>query len=265
MKSLMSKSFYSIIILSFIVCTVAFMSGCKSGSSEKIYIYAAASTTDATTELVESYKKTGKAKADIKISFASSGSLAKQIEAGAEADVYISANMKWFKHLEEKNLVEEKSDFILAKNSLVIIASQKAKAGLNSPEQLAEISGDGHIAMGEPSHVPAGKYGQEALEHFKVWDKLSSKKKLAFYPDVRKTLNSVETSQADYGIVYKTDALTSQKINVVYTFPEGSHKPIAYPVCALKGKNKGDAQSFLEYLKTAEAKDILKKYGFEVK
>ena len=253
---------FTVFMLSF---SLLFFSGCSPEPGQKVYVYAAASTTDVVTELIETYKKSTGSKAEIKPCFASSGNLARQIEKGAEADIFISANMKWYKYLEEKGITHTGSDFILAENGLVVIASPNAKSELKSPEELPALLKNSPLAMGDPSHVPAGKYAKEALEFHKIWAPLSSKKKIAMYPDVRKTLNAVETSQADFGIVYTTDAKKSSKAKIAYTFTGESHKAIKYPVCAIKDRDRGEAHAFLEYMKTEKAKEILSRYGFQVK
>ncbi len=234
-------------------------------SINKIYIYAAASTKEAVNDIIDCYRKNNKSSAEFVTIFGSSGDLAHQIENGANADIFISADTKWAKYLDEKNFVEKGTIFTFASNSLVIVASPKANTGFKFPDKLFEAIGEGYLAMGDPKPVPAGKYGQEALEYHKLWEKISGSKRIAFYPDVRKTLNAVETSQADFGIVYKTDAMLSSKIKTIYTFKKEAHSPITYPVCALTGKNIGEAAAFLKYLNSKDSKEILLKYGFNVK
>jgi molybdate transport system substrate-binding protein len=264
MKNIVSYSFRIAALSS---CAIMLLCGSlfAQNSQEKIYIYAAASTKEAVIDLVNAYKKDGRSKAEFVTSFGSSGDLARQIENGADANIFISADTKWTKYLDEKKLVEKGTASNFASNTLVLIASPKAKTSLKFPEQLFEAIGEGYLAMGDPKPVPAGKYGQEALTYHKLWDKISGAKKIAFYPDVRKTLNAVETSQADYGIVYKTDAKLSANVKVVYTFTKKSHSPIDYPVCGISGKAGGEAAAFLKFLKKKDAKKILEKYGFAVK
>jgi molybdate transport system substrate-binding protein len=229
-------------------------------AGEKVYVFAAASMTDAVNELVATYQKKSGTDAEFKTSYASSSTLARQIDAGAEVNVYISANMKWFKWLEDRNLIEEPSASILAANSLVLIAAPGNKARLESIEVLPQILGEGYLAMGDHTHVPAGMYAKEALDHYQLWDKLS--KRLALYPSVRVALNAVEKAQADLGIVYKTDALKAPACRIVYTFDAASHTAIQYPVGAIRGKDTGETHAFLQFLKTGEAKKVLEKYGF---
>lgn len=248
-----------------LACAVVLLCCSIGYAQEKVYVYAAASTTDLVKELIDTYQKSSKSKAKFLTSFASSGTLARQIDAGADADIFISANMKWFKFLEDKQVIEKKSVYLLAENSLVIISSPKTTTTLKSPKDLPELLGESHLAMGDPSHVPAGKYGEEALKYHKIWDELFNKKKIAFYATVRVALNAVETSQTDYGIVYRTDARQSEKSRIVYTFSNASHKPILYPVGALRGKDRGEAHAFLQFLKSSKAKEILKKHGFIAK
>jgi molybdate transport system substrate-binding protein len=243
---------------------VTFLSIGAIAAQSKIYIYAAASTTDTVRELIENYKKTGSSTAEFVTVFGSSGDLARQIEAGADANIFISADTKWVRYLDEKKLVEAGTSSIFASNELVIVASSKAKA-LKSPGKLFEALGDSNLAMGDTRSVPAGKYGMEALQYHRVWDRISGANKIAYYPDVRKVLNAVETLQCDFGIVYKTDAKMSSKVKVVYSFKGKSHSPIDYPVCVINGKNNDDVKAFMKFLKSRKAKAVLKKYGFAVK
>lgn len=232
---------------------------------EKIYIYAAASTTDVVKELLDNYKKINRSSAEFVTVFGSSGDLAKQVEAGADASIFISADTKWVKYLDEKKLVQAGTSSVFASNELVVVASPNAKNKFKSPEKLFEALDDSNLAMGDVKSVPAGKYGMEALQFHKAWDKISGANKIAYYPDVRKVLNAVETSQCDYGIVYKTDAKMSSKVKIVYTFKAKSHSPIDYPVCVINGKNNEEVKAFMKFLKSGKAKAVLKKYGFAVK
>ncbi|HPS59283.1 MAG TPA: molybdate ABC transporter substrate-binding protein [Spirochaetota bacterium] len=267
MKTIMSKNFYAKIKWIILACAATFLSigAIYAQGQGKIYIYAAASTTDVVKEIIESYKHANKSSVEFVTVFGSSGDLAKQIEAGADANIFISADTKWVKYLEEKKFVEAGTSGIFASNDLVIVASPMAKSKLKSPEKLFEALGDSNLAMGDTKSVPAGKYGKEALEYHKAWEKISGANKIAYYPDVRKTLNAVETSQCDYGIVYKTDAMMSSKVKIVYTFKAKSHSPIDYPACVVNGKNNDEVKAFMKFLKAGKAKQILKKYGFAVK
>lgn len=265
MKKIMSKGLNTKFKAGLIACAVTILAISAIAAQEKIYIYAAASTTDVVKELIDNYKKVNKSSAEFVTVFGSSGDLAKQVEAGADASIFISADTKWVKYLDEKKLVQAGTSSVFASNELVIVASPNAKNKLKSPEKLFESLGDSNLAMGDTKSVPAGKYGMEALTFHKVWDKISGANKIAYYPDVRKVLNAVETSQCDYGIVYKTDAKMSSKVKVVYAFKGKSHSPIDYPVCVINGKSNDEVKAFMKFLKSAKAKAVLKKYGFAVK
>jgi molybdate transport system substrate-binding protein len=242
----------------FLCCSSAF-------AREKVYVYAAASTKEAVKDLIEGYRKANKSAAEFLTNFGSSGDLAKQIEAGADANIFISADTKWVKYLDGKKIVEKGSTANFASNELVLVASERANTKVRFPNQLFEAIGSGYLAMGDTKSVPAGKYGNESLVNLKLWDKISGAKRIVFYPDVRKTLAAVETSQADFGIVYKTDAMMSKKVKQVYTFAANTHSPIDYPACVITGKNTGEAAAFMKYLKGRQAKKTLEKYGFRVK
>jgi len=227
---------------------------------ERVLIFAAASTTDAVNELIAEYKKSSKTK--FATSYASSGTLAKQIVVGgAEANIFISADTNSMEILEKAGKVEKGTKFLFGRNSLVIVASPKTAVSINKPEDLVNALGDGKLAMGD-KHVPAGRYGESALNYYKIYEILNNSKKLALYADVRQTLNAVEMAQADYGIVYKTDALSSKKAVVAYTFDAKSHAPIEYPACAVAGKNTQDTKDFLKFVQSDKGKGIIKKYGF---
>lgn len=231
------------------------------GTQEKILVFAAASTTNVVNELIAEYKKSSKTK--FATSYASSGTLAKQIaEGGAEANIFVSADTRSMEILEKAGKVEKGTKFLFGKNSLVIVKSPKAASSINKPEDLAQALGDGKLAMGDPKHVPAGRYGEAALRRHKIYETLDAKKQLALYSDVRQALNAVEMAQADYGIVYKTDAVKSKKAVIAYTFDAKTHEPIDYPACAVAGMNTPETKAFLKFMQSDKGKEIIKKYGF---
>lgn len=246
-----------------VLCLLLLCLSCSKEKPVKLYIFAAASTTDTVNELIEVYKKTENPNALFAASYASSGALAKQIvDGGADADIFISASAEWLKYLKDHNKLEPGSEFIFGKNSLVIVASQKAKGMINKPEDLIGALSVSKLAMGDPKHVPAGRYGEEALSYYNMFDMLKKSRKLAFYSDVRKTLNSVELLQADYGIVYKTDAVKSQKVKIAYTFTSESHQPIDYPACAVAGKKNPERDGFIKFMRSKIGAEIIAKHGF---
>ncbi|MDR2724995.1 MAG: molybdate ABC transporter substrate-binding protein [Candidatus Adiutrix sp.] len=227
--------------------------------------FGAASTTDALTGIAKLYEEGGNGK--VTLSFASSSTLAKQIENGAPADVFISANAEWMDYLEEKKLLEPGSRSDLLGNRIVFIvpASSAVQTLDVSPRlDLAALLGkDGLLSVGDPAHVPVGKYAKEALENLKLWPRVENK--IAAAKDVRAGLALVERAESPLGIVYGSDAVISDKIRVVGAFPADSHTNIDYPVAALKTSNTAAALSFIKFLSSPEARGIWTKYGFEVK
>jgi len=225
----------------------------------ELNISAAVSLKDALTEIQTKYQ----AKApNVKLVYnlGASGSLQRQIEQGAPADIFISAAPKQMNDLEAKNLVDKATRKNLVENKLVLIVPKDSKLEINKFE---DVKSDGiqKIAVGETAVVPAGQYTQQALQKLGIWE--SVKDKAVFAKDVRTVLSYVETGNTEAGFVYKTDAVSSQKIRIVATAPEGSHEPILYPAAILAGtKNHKAAEEFMAYLNSDEGKAIFEKYGF---
>ena len=230
--------------------------------TQKVTVFAAASTTNAVTEICNLFieKKMGQ----VTPCFASSSTLAKQIDHGAPADVYLSANPKWMNFLEKKSLIEPGTRFDLLGNRIVLVAplGNKIKTSIGPGFDLAGLVGDGKLAMGDPDHVPAGIYGKQALESLGAWASVAPK--VARSKDVRAALVLVERGEVPLGIVYATDAAISKKVKVVAMFPVDSHPSITYPVALVAGKASTGAQTFIEFLKTQDAREIFEKYGFSL-
>jgi molybdate transport system substrate-binding protein len=229
--------------------------------SNSVTVFAAASTTNALTDIGKMFAK----KEHVKFvpSFASSSTLAMQIEHAAPGNVFISANEKWMNYLEKQKLIVPGSRFDLLGNKLVLIApadSSIKTVKIGPKFDLAKLLGNGKLAVGDPDHVPAGMYAKAALKKLDVWDKVESK--LARAADVRGALTLVETGEAPFGIVYSTDAAITHKVKVVGVFPEGSHPKIVYPAALVTGNASATAKKFLEFLKTPQAKAVFEKYGF---
>ena len=225
----------------------------------ELTVSAAVSLKDALAEIQTNYAKV---KPNVKLVFnlGASGSLQKQIEQGAPADIFISAAPKQMDELDTKNLINKATRKNLVENKLVLIVPQDSKLALAKFEDLLKPEVK-QISIGEPSVVPAGQYAQEVLQKLNIWDKVKAKAVLA--KDVRTVLTYVETGNVDAGIVYKTDAASSKKIKIAATAPEGSHAPIIYPVAVLSGtKQSKAAEEFLAYLSGPEGKTVLEKYGF---
>jgi molybdate transport system substrate-binding protein len=229
--------------------------------ADNLTVFAAASLKNALDDISAKWKEGSGA--TVAASYASSSTLAKQIEQGAPADVFVSADQQWMDYVDKKSLVEKPHD--LLGNRLVLIAARDSKVALKIEPgaKLSEALGDGKLSVGDPSNVPAGIYAKEALTNLKLWD--SVQPKLAPAADVRAALTLVSRGEAPLGIVYETDAKVDPNVRIVSVFPEDSHKPIVYPVAVVKSSKNQDAAKFVAFLSGPAAKEIFVKYGFSVK
>lgn len=196
------------------------------------------------------------------LSFAATSALARQIESGAPADVFISADEKWMDEVEAKGLVRGGSRTDLLGNSLVLVAPAKSDVQLAIAPgfPLAAALGTGRLAMADPEAVPAGRYGKEALTSLGVWDAVAGK--VAPGESVRAALALVGRGEAPLGVVYATDSKADPQVRLVASFPETSHTPIRYPVAVLKAASDEDADAFRAFLSSEEAGAIFRRYGF---
>jgi molybdate transport system substrate-binding protein len=228
-----------------------------------LVIFAAASLKNALDEAATDWSK-ATSKPMPKISYAASGPLAKQIEQGAPADLFISADLEWMDYVEKKDLIRKDTRFNLLGNKLVLVAAADSKASIEVKQgfDLVKALNGGRLAMGDPASVPAGKYGLAALQKLGVWE--SVKDKTANAESVRAALALVARGEAPLGIVYSTDATPDKTVRIVGTFPEDSHPPIIYPVAVTKDSKSADAAPFLDYLKGAKARPAFEKQGFTV-
>ncbi|RAT17311.1 molybdate ABC transporter substrate-binding protein [Lonsdalea populi] len=230
-------------------------------ATEKVTVFAAASLTNALQEIAERYQQ--EKPVSIVASYASSSTLARQIEQGAPADIFISADQQWMDYAQNKQLIEKGSRYTLLGNALVVIAPKSADVktiDINAATDWKSLLKGGRLAVGDPDHVPAGIYAKEALQNLKAWDTVSPL--MARASDVRGALALVEREEAPLGIVYGSDAVASAKVKVVGTFPAGSHKPVEYPVAIVKSHDTAAAKAFSDYLKTSQAADVFKRHGF---
>jgi molybdate transport system substrate-binding protein len=222
-------------------------------------ISAAASLKDALVEVEASYKQSH-ADIDFSNNFASSGTLATQIDQGAPVDVFLSAATRQMDDLETKGLIASGTRHNLLRNTLVLIAPLDST--LRDFEGLTQ-SEIRLIALGDPASVPAGQYGRQTLLALHLMDKISTK--IVFAKDVRQVLTYVETGNADAGLVYLSDAKSSSKVRIVTAAPDSSHDPIVYPAAVVKGShNKEASQTFVEYLGGAAAAAVFVKHGFTI-
>ena len=227
----------------------------------KITVFAAASLTNAMQDIAKAYKK--EKNVDVVSSFASSSTLARQIEAGAPADLFISADQKWMDYAVDKKAIDTATRETLLGNSLVVIApkaSEQSDITVDAKTNWTSLLKGGRLAVGDPDHVPAGIYAKEALQKLGAWETLSSK--LAPAEDVRGALALVERNEAPLGIVYGSDAVASKGVKVVGTFPEDSHQKVEYPIAIIDGHKNATVSAFYDYLKGPQASEIFKHYGF---
>ncbi|MGA0563584.1 molybdate ABC transporter substrate-binding protein [Ancylobacter sp. VNQ12] len=233
-------------------------------AQETTTVFAAASLTNAFQDIGKLYKeKTGK---DVAFSFAASSALAKQLEAGAPAAIFASADNKWMDYAEGKDLTLKATRVTPIGNSLVLIApADKAKDVSidKSFDWLAFLGTDGKIATGLTDSVPVGIYAKTALTNLGQWDKV--RERIVGAESVRAALALVERGEARAGIVYSTDAAIAKNVKVVATFPADSHPPVEYPFEIVKGQDTPAAREFLAFLTGPEAKTVYAKYGFVVK
>lgn len=224
-------------------------------------VYAAASLTDAVTELSAAYQK---AHPDvvIKKSFAGSSILAKQIENGAPADIFISADNDWADYLGKCGLLVNESRKKLFSNDLVLVAPVISEIKVSLvPGFNFNAAFTGRLCTGDTASVPVGKYAKQSLTHYGWWDKTSSR--IVGTEDVRTALAFVERAECSLGIVYKTDAQLSKKVKVVATFPAASHAPIEYPGALTKNAG-AESKAFWVFLQSDEAKAVFTRYGFVI-
>ena len=222
-------------------------------------MFAAASLTDSLKSVADAYQaKTG---IKVTLSFGASSTLARQIEQGAQADLFLSADSDWMDYLQKKSLIADTTRKDLLGNRLVLVAAADAKpAPRIAPHfDLAGALGNGRLALADPASVPAGKYAKAALTSLGVWDSVASK--VAQAENVRVALEYVARGESPYGIVYATDAKLAPNLRIAGVFPENSHPPIVYPAALTKTAAPG-AKAFLDFLSGAQARAIFEKAGF---
>lgn len=246
-----------------LVCAVAvFAPAGPAAAQEKVTVFAAASLKTALDSINAAWKAdSGK---EATISYAASSALARQIEAGAPADVFISADLDWMAHLSERKLVKANTETRLLGNRIVLVAPANSTAATTiAPAfDLAALLGDGRLAMANVDAVPAGRYGKAALEKLGVWASVQAK--VAQAENVRAALALVAMGEAPLGIVYQTDAAADPKVRIVATFPQDTHPPIVYPAAETADAKADDTGAFLAYLRSAKARVLFEQQGFAV-
>lgn len=231
-------------------------------ATKPVVVFAAASLKNALDRIAKAWE--GERGKTATLSFAASSALAKQIESGAPADLFISADLKWMDWVAERNLIDPASRKTLLGNALVLIAPKDSTTTLKIEKgfALAEALGNERLAMGEPDSVPAGIYGKAALTSLGVWDAVASK--VAGAENVRVALAYVARGETPLGIVYATDARSEPQVKVVDTFPADSHPPVVYPVAVTASSTNAEAKTLLDFLSSPEATAVFEDEGFTV-
>lgn len=227
-----------------------------------ITVFAAASLKNALDDINAAYQ----ARTSIKVaaSYAASSALARQIEQGAPADVFASADLEWMDYAVQKRTIDAASRINLLGNRIVLVAAKDSALSNVTIAQgfdLAKLAGDGRIATGDVLSVPAGKYAKSALEKLGSWKAAESK--FAMADNVRAALTLVSRKEATLGIVYETDAKVDPGVKIIGTFPADSHPTIIYPFAATSSA-RGDAVGYLDFLRSQDAKTVFERYGFTV-
>lgn len=234
--------------------------GTPAAAPPDLIVLAASSLTDALNEIGPAF--TAATHRGVKLSYAASSALARQIEAGAPADAFMSADMDWMDYLQTRNLIDTATRRTVLGNRLVLIspADSTVTVTIKPHFPLAMLLGSGRLATGNPDSVPVGKYAKIALTNLGVWSEVQDK--VAPADNVRAALALVARGEAPLGIVYRTDALVEKKVRIVAEFPESSHQPILYPAATTAHPHDG-AADFVKFLMSAPAQAIFAKYGFD--
>jgi molybdate transport system substrate-binding protein len=233
----------------------------RAADPAEVTVFAAASTTEALNDIGQMFAAQGKGR--MVASYASSSVLARQIENGAPAQIFISADEQWADYLSERKLLVGRINLLGNMLALIAPADSKVQVDIAPGFPLANLLKDGRLAVGDPDHVPAGLYAKAALQALGVWPSVEDR--LARGDSVRGSLAFVERGECPLGIVYTTDAKIDPKVRIVGVFPQDSHPPIVYPAGLVAGKETPAAQAFFDFLQSPAAKDVFRKYGFAVK
>lgn len=235
-------------------------SWCEDADKPALIVFGAASLTNVLQELGDAFTK--QSSIPVKFSFAASSALAIQIENGAPADVFFSADLEWMDYLQARNLIRQDTRHDVVGNRLVLIApiDSVLKLKIAPHFQLAAALGEGRLATGDPDAVPVGRYAMASLRKLGVWTDVADRVIRA--ESVRSAMMFVDRGEAPLGIVYETDALIDKKVRVVGVFPDDSHSPIVYPIALTQGAKAGAVQ-FLAYIRGPAGDIVFNAYGFK--
>jgi molybdate transport system substrate-binding protein len=246
-------------LAAFAIFTVLATAG-QAAEQRVLTVFAASSLTNVLDEIGKAY--TAQTRTRVRFSYAASSALARQIESGAPADVFFSADQEWMNYLQTRNLIAPATRADVVSNTLVLVAPADSTLRLKIAPGFAlarALGENGRLATGDPASVPVGRYAKAALRQLGVWTRVESR--IVPADNVRTALNFVSRGEVPLGIVYATDAKVEAKVRIVDTFPESSHEPITYPVAATVIAG-ADAAGFLTFLRGPEARAIFEKAGF---
>ncbi len=242
------------------LCTLAMPVHAADARDQELLVFAAASLTNALDEIGAAY--TRQTQRPVKFSYAASSALARQLEAGARADVFFSADIEWMDYAQAHKLIDRSSRRNVLSNRLVLVAPADSRAELKIAPgfALAAALGNGRLATGDPDTVPAGRYARSALMSLGVWNEVATR--LVRADNVRSALAFIARGETPLGIVYETDARIEKRVRIVDFFPADSHPPVVYPV-AMTAEARPSARQFIEFLQSAAAQQAFERYGFQ--
>ncbi len=246
--------------LIYMLLSLFFLTACQTKTDKQLMVFCAAGLTTAMQELVDSFEVNSLTK--VALNIASSGTLARQMEQGVEADVYLAADVKWAEYVAKRGLVDTAFQQKVAANGLVLISSidsDFSQEDIDSTLKIKRLLTKGRLAMGNPKHVPAGRYATEALRYYNSYDEV--KDHLLLCKDVRTALMTVELGEAPLGFVYTTDALISSNVKVLLRVDAAAYPAINYIASLCDAENVA-ARAFYDYISSAEVENIWLKYGF---
>jgi molybdate transport system substrate-binding protein len=260
-RTLSRRVLFHRVLLGALASALALAAGAALAAEQPVTVFAAASLTDALKAAAASWQ--GKGHGAVVLSFGSSSTIAKQVEAGAPADIFASADETWMAYLNDMSLIEANTIQRPIGNDLVLVgAAGAADLDISPSLDLAGILNGGRIAMGDPKSVPAGRYGEQALTKLGLWD--SVKDKIAPAENVRAALALVQRGEAPLGVVYATDARGVKDVEILGAFPGDSHDAIIYPMAIVAGHARPEVMAFFAFLTGAEGKALFSSYGFKI-
>jgi len=257
---MLTRHFSTLLSLALLASLISLGPQIAAAQDRTITVFAAASMKNALDDVNAAFTRTNSTK--VVASYAASSALAKQIEDGAPADIFVSADLAWMDYLTEKKAIKANTRVNLLGNRLVLIAPRDSRLGnvtIGRDFDLAKLAGGGRIATGDAKAVPVGRYAKAALETLGAW--AAAESKFAMTENVRAALLLVSRGEAVLGIVYETDARVDPGVKVIGTFPNDSHEPVIYPIAATANA-KPEAGSYLAFLRTHAAKSLFENYGF---